>query len=367
MTFDPSKPYNDLPLLPPAADIETKAILRKVASARAALAELKGVAETIPQPEILINTILLQEAKDSSEIENIITTNDTLYKSVALKNEDRIDSQTKEVIRYRQALWTGFQHLKSRGFINTNTAVEIFQILKDTTAEVRKTPGTTLQNASTGEVIYTPPEGESLLRDKLDNLWSFVNDSPQAELDPLIRLAVMHYQFESVHPFTDGNGRTGRILNVLYLVQEGLLDLPILYHSSYIIGHKPDYYRLLQSVTANNEWEPWILFMLSSLEQTSHSTIAKITTIRDLISTIFEKVKTELPKLRQAKEIVEILFMNPYCKIEHLVEKDLGVRQSVSKYLKDLENIGVLRAEQIWKETIYLNVPLWDALARMSR
>jgi Fic family protein len=280
MTFDPSKPHNDLPILPPAADIETKAILRKALSARAALAELKGIAETIPQPEILINTVLLQEAKDSSGIENIVTTNDSLYKAAALKNDDRVDPQTKEVIRYRHALWTGFQHLKNRGFINTNTAVEIFQILKDTTAGVRKTPGITLQNAATGEIMYTPPEGESLLRDKLDNLWWFANDSANSEIDPLIRLAVMHYQFESIHPFTDGNGRTGRILNVLYLVQEKLLNLPILFHSSHIIENKQDYYRLLRSVTAQGEWEQWILFMLTVIEQSSQRTIAKITTIR---------------------------------------------------------------------------------------
>jgi Fic family protein len=367
MSFDPSKPFNDLPALPPKVDIESKLILRKALAARAALAELKGIAETIPQPEILINTILLQEAKDSSEIENIITTNDSLYKAAVLKNDDRIDSQTKEVIRYRHALWTGFQHLQQRGFINTNTAVEIFQILKDTTAEVRKTPGTTLANAATGEVMYTPPEGESLLRKKLDNLWWFTNDPANAEIDPLIRLAVMHYQFESIHPFTDGNGRAGRILNVLYLVQEGLLDVPILYHSAHIIANKPDYYRFLRSVTAESAWEQWILFMLTAIEETSRQTIDKIGAIRTAMAETFEKVKSELPRLKQAREIVEILFMNPYCKIEHLVERKVGVRQSVSKYMKDLEQIGVLRTEQVWKETIYLNVPLWDALAGMSR
>ncbi|MBD3316494.1 MAG: Fic family protein [Chitinivibrionales bacterium] len=367
MSFDPSWPFNDLPPLPPNVDIESKPILRKALGARAALAELKGIAETIPQPEVLINTILLQEAKDSSEIENIITTNDSLYKAAVLKNDDRIDSQTKEVIRYRRALWTGFQHLQERGFINTNTAVELFQILKDTTAEVRKTPGTTLQNAATGEVMYTPPEGESLLREKLDNLWWFTNDPANAHMDPLIRLAVMHYQFESIHPFTDGNGRAGRILNVLYLVQEGLLDLPILYHSAYIIANKPNYYRFLRSVTADNAWEQWILFMLAAVEETSRQTIDKIGTIRTVMAETFEKVKSELPRLKQAREIIEILFMNPYCKIEHLVERNVGVRQSVSKYLKDLEQIGVLKTEQVWKETIYLNVPLWDTLSGMSR
>jgi len=367
MTFDPSKPFNDLPPLPPGIDMETKPILRKALAARAALAELKGIAETIPRPDILINTILLQEAKDSSEIENIITTNDSLYRAAALKSDERVDAQTKEVIRYRHALWTGFQHLKYRGFINTNTAVEIFQILKETTAEVRKTPGTTLQNAATGEVMYTPPEGEALLREKLDNLWRFANDPAFSDIDPLIRLAITHYQFESIHPFTDGNGRTGRILNVLYLVQEGLLDVPILFHSAYIIANKPDYYRLLRSVTSNEAWELWIMFILTAIEQTSRQTIEKINTIRRVMAETTGKVKSELPRLKQAREIVEILFINPYCKIEHLVERNVGVRQSVSKYLKDLEHIGVLKKEQVWKETIYLNVPLWNALAGVSR
>jgi Fic family protein len=366
VTFNPSKPYNDLPLLPPQVDIESKNILKKATAARAALAELKGIAETIPQPEILINTILLQEAKDSSEIENIITTNDSLYKAAVLK-DDRTDPATKEVIRYRQALWSGFNILKKKRFISTNVAIEIYQILKDTSAGIRKIPGTTLKNAATGEIMYTPPEGETLLRDKLDNLWQFINNEKYAAIDPLIKMAAMHYQFESIHPFTDGNGRTGRILNVLFMVQEGLLNLPILYHSSYIIREKQEYYRLLREITNNNSWEPWIIYMLSSVEDTSRQTIEKIAIIRGLMTKTFEHIKTQLPRLKQAKEIAEILFMNPYCKIEHLVEKKIAVRQSASKYLKDLESIGILKSEQVWKETVYRNVDLWNALSRMSR
>jgi Fic family protein len=312
------------------------------------------------------NTILLQEAKDSSEIENIITTNDSLYKAVALK-EDRADPATKEVIRYRQALWSGFNIHKKKRVINTNVAVEIFQILKDTTAGIRKIPGTTLKNAGTGEILYSPPEGETLLRDKLDNLWNFINGEEHAAIDPLIKMAAMHYQFESIHPFTDGNGRTGRILNVLYLVQEGLLNLPILYHSSYIIREKQKYYRLLKEITTSNSWEPWILFILDSVEQTSRQTIEKIAIIRGLITKTFERIKTQLPNIKQAKEISEILFMNPYCKIEHLVERKIAVRQSASKYLKDLESIGILKSDKVWKETIYRNVDLWNALSKMSR
>jgi Fic family protein len=366
MAFNPSKPYNDLPLLPPRAEIESKAILRKAARARAALAELKGIAETIPQPEILINSILLQEAKDSSEIENIITTNDSLYKASVI-NDERTDPATKEVIRYRQALWSGFNILKKKHFINTNVAIEIFQILKNTSAGVRKTPGTTLKNMATGEIMYSPPEGETLLRDKLDNLWVIINDEKYSDIDPLVKMAIMHYQFESIHPFTDGNGRTGRILNVLYMVQQGLLHLPILYHSSYIVREKQEYYRLLREVTSGNSWEPWILYMLGSVEQTSLQTIEKIAVIRSLMTKTFEQIKTKLPRLKQAKEITEILFMNPYCKIEHIVKQKIAVRQSASRYLKGLETIGVLKSEQVWKETVYRNVGLWNALSKMSR
>ncbi|MCK5232210.1 MAG: Fic family protein [Desulfobulbaceae bacterium] len=364
--FNPAKPYNNLPALPPEVEFESKAVLRKVVTARAALAELKGVSGTIPEPEILINSILMQEAKDSSEIENIITTHDNLYKAAVLNNY-RSEPETKEVIRYRQAVWTGFGMLKERHFINTNTAVKIHQILKNTSAEIRKVPGTTLQHAGTGKILYTPPEGEVLLRDKLDNVWWFLNDLDNSEIDPLIRMALMHYQFESIHPFTDGNGRTGRILNVLFLVQEQLLHLPILYHSSFIINNKQEYYRRLRAVTSENEWESWILYMLDSIERTSLQTIKKIGVIRELMNQTFERVKIYLPRLRQAKEIVEILFMHPYCKIDHLVERKIAVRQSASKYLKELEAIGVLKSETIWKQTVYRNVVLWDALSGMSR
>jgi len=366
MPFNPSKPYNDLPLLPPQVDFESKAILKKATAARASLVELKGIAETIPQPEILINSILLQEAKDSSEIENIITTNDSLYKA-AILSDDRSDPATKEVIQYRQALWSGFNILKKKQFINTNVAVDIYQILKDTSAGIRKIPGTTLKNSTTGEIMYTPPEGETVIRDKLDNLWHFINDDKFADVDPLIKMAAMHYQFESIHPFTDGNGRTGRILNVLYMVHAGLLHLPILYHSSYIIREKQEYYRLLREVTNNNDWQSWIIYMLNSVEQTSRQTIDKIAIIRSLMAKTFESIKKQLPRLKQAKEITEILFMNPYCKIEHIVNQKIAVRQSASKYLKDLESIGILKSEQVWKETVYRNVDLWNALSKMSR
>jgi len=361
MKFDPSKPYNDLPDLPPDIDFESKEILRKVAKARAALAELKGISETIPNPELLLNSILLQEAKDSSEIENIVTTHDSLYKSVIL--DDR-QPENKEVIRYRQAVWTGFDLLGKRGGINTNTAIKVFQTLMDTSAEIRRVPGITLKNTRTGESLYTPPVGEILLRDKLDNIWWFLNAPETQSTDPLIRLAIMHYQFESIHPFTDGNGRTGRILNVLFLVQAGLLRLPNLYHSSFIIENKTDYYRLLRSVTQDNDWVSWIIFMLNCIEQTSLQTIGKIRVIHELMEKTLKKVRTELPRLKHAKEIVEILFMYPYCKIDHIVDRGIAVRQPASNYLKNLEKIGILTSESMGRHTVYRNLDLWELLSR---
>ncbi len=361
MKFDPSKPYNDLPDLPPDIDFESKEVLRKVAKARAALAELKGISETIPNPELLLNSILLQEAKDSSEIENIVTTHDSLYKAAIL--DDR-QPENKEVISYRQAVWAGFDMLSERGGINTNTAIKIFQTLMGTSAEIRRVPGITLKNTRTGDLLYTPPVGETLLRDKLENVWWFINGPENESIDPLIRLAIMHYQFESIHPFTDGNGRTGRILNVLFLVQAGLLRLPNLYHSSFIIENKIDYYRLLRSVTKDNDWVSWIMFMLNCIEQTSFQTIDKIRAIHEVMEATLTQVRTELPRLRHAKEIVEILFMYPYCKIDHIVDRGIAVRQTSSNYLKSLEKIGIIKSEVIGKHTVYRNLALWEMLSK---
>jgi len=361
MKFDPSRPYNDLPDLPPDIDFESKEVLRKVAKARAALAELKGISETIPNPELLLNSILLQEAKDSSEIENIVTTHDSLYKAAIL--DDR-QPENKEVIRYRQAVWAGFDMLGKRGGINTNTAIKVYQILMGTSAEIRRVPGITLKNTRTGDLLYTPPVGETLLRNKLDNVWWFVNAPENEKIDPLIRLATMHYQFESIHPFTDGNGRTGRILNVLFLVQAKLLRLPNLYHSSFIIDNKTEYYRLLRSVTSSNDWVSWIVFMLNCIEQTSFKTIDIIRSIHQLMETTLLKVRTDLPRLRNAKEIVEILFMYPYCKIDHIVDRGIAVRQPASSYLKSLEKIGVLQSESFGRHTVYRNLALWELLSK---
>jgi len=361
MSFDPDKPYNDLPLLPPKAEIETKATLKKAISAGRALAELKGLGETIPNQTILVNSIILQEAKASSEIENIITTNDALFRAFSAKT-GQIDPVTKEVLRYREALWEGFTRLKERSLLTTNLFVQIVQAIRANKAGIRNTPGTKVANAATGEVVFTPPEGQAVIRDKLKNLEDFIH--AENEVDPLIKLAMIHYQFEAIHPFTDGNGRTGRILNILYLTQKHLLDLPVLYLSKYIIEQKSDYYRLLRSVTENEDWEPWILYMLDAIEQTSLYTRDKILSIRDLLNKTLEFTKEHLPPRAYSKELIELLFHQPYTKAQYLVDNRIAERKTAAGYLKELEKIGVLRVQKIGKENLYLNTELFDVLSK---
>jgi Fic family protein len=361
MPFDPLKPHNDLPLLPPREDIETKAVLKKAISAGRALAELKGLGETIPNQSILVNSIILQEAKASSEVENIITTNDALFRAFSAKTS-QIDASTKEVLRYREALWEGFNALRERALITTNLFVRIVQTIRGNEAGIRNTPGTKVSNAATGEVIFTPPEGETVIRDKLENLEEYIHG--QDTTDPLVKLAVIHYQFEAIHPFTDGNGRTGRIVNILYLVLEGLLDLPVLYLSKHIIEEKSEYYRLLRSVTAGGEWEPWIMYMLEAVEQTALHTREKILAIRDLMAEALQFAKENLPSRVYSKELIEILFHQPYTKGQFLVDAGIAERKTAASYLKEIENIGILQSRKIGKENLYLNVKLFEILSK---
>jgi Fic family protein len=361
MPFDPLKPYNDLPLLPPREDIETRAVLKKAISAGRALAELKGLGETIPNQSILVNSIILQEAKASSEVENIITTNDALFRAFSAKTS-QIDAPTKEVLRYREALWEGFNALRERPLITTNLFVRIVQTIRGNEAGIRNTPGTKVSNAATGEVIFTPPEAEAVIRDKLKNLEEYIHG--QDTTDPLVKLAVIHYQFEAIHPFTDGNGRTGRIVNILYLVLKGLLDLPVLYLSKYIIEGKSEYYRLLRSVTRGGEWEPWIMYMLVAVEQTALHTREKILAIRDLMAEALEFAKENLPSRVYSKELIEILFRQPYTKGQFLVDAGIAERKTAASYLKEIENIGILQSRKIGKENLYLNVKLFDILSK---
>jgi cell filamentation protein, protein adenylyltransferase len=355
--FNPKLPYNDLPLLPPETHLfETINILKQENKARSAIAELKGIAKIIPNQSILINAIILQEAKDSSEIENIITTQDELYKAIS-GNQIKYDSATKEVIYYREALSFGYRKITERNILTVNDIISIQKELLKNDAGIRKTAGTSLVNDRTGEVIYTPPQDEDVINMLLSNLTSFLNDSD----DSLSKMAILHYQLESIHPFYDGNGRTGRIINILYLILKDYLEIPILYLSSYIIKNKSEYYRLLRDVTINENWEDWIIYILKGIEIVARNTINKIITIQKLLENTISKVKGELPKI-YSKELIEELFVHPYCKIEFLTNV-LGVeRKAASRYLNQLQEIGILKEYKIGREKIFLNIELLEIL-----
>ncbi len=356
--WHPAQPHNQLAALPPAHELETRAVLKACIEARVALAELKQAAELIPNQAMLINTIPLLEAKDSSEIENIVTTTDQLFQYA--QGHESADPATKEALRYRTALHQGFQSLKARALC-TATAVDVCRTLKGVDMDIRRTPGTQLANDRTGEVVYTPPEGEARLRDMLANWERFLHN--QTELDPLIRMAVGHYQFEAIHPFTDGNGRTGRVLNILHLIQEELLNLPILYLSRHVIAHTADYYRLLLSVTRDGAWEPWLLFMLQAVADTSKWTTGKVAAIRALAEHTTEHVRARLPKI-YTRELVDVIFEQPYCRIGNLVDKGIAQRQAASRYLHDLAALGVLREMPFGKEKLFIHPKLMQLLSR---
>jgi len=355
--LDPKQPYNELPLLPPAAELETRAVLKKCVTARTALAELRLAGHLIPDQSVLTNSIPLLEAKDSSEIENIATTSDALFREASLGASDATP-ETKEAARYRTALHHGFQALQSRP-LSTRLATEICQIVTGKEYGVRRgLPRTTLQDRRTGEVYYTPPEGEALLRDLLANWEKFAN--AKTEIDPLVRMAVLHYQFEAIHPFRDGNGRTGRILNILGLIQDGLLDLPTLYLSRYILANRAAYFRLLGRVTTHQEWEPWILYMLDAIETTSLWTTRKTTAVKALMEETSSYVWAAAPKLPHA--VVVLIFKQPYVRIANIVESKIVGREAASKYLKELVGLGVLEQEKRGRDKIFLHRKYLDVL-----
>ncbi len=358
--WKPDRPYNDLPGLPPLVELETKPVLKQCITARAALAELKQAAELIPNPAMLINTLPLLEARASSEIENIVTTADRLFRH--LQADAGADPATREALRYRRALLEGVKALKSRP-LTTRTAESICTQIKGVEMSVRKVPGTALANDATGEVVYTPPEGETRIRELLANWEHFLHEKEM--IDPLIRMAAAHYQFEAIHPFTDGNGRTGRVVNSLFLVEQGLLPLPILYLSRYIIAHKADYYRLLLAVTREDAWEPWLLYMLRAVEDTAMWTTAKIAAVRKLAADTTEYVRRKLPKIYR-RELVDVIFEQPYCRIANLVEARIAGRQAASRYLKALVSIGVLREQAFGKEKLFVHPKLMTLLIRDS-
>ena len=355
------EPFNNLPFLPPQTKfIETMPILRQLVKSSVMLAELKGLAHTLPNPQILLNAVIIKEARASSEIENIITTQDKLYEALSAK-ASQADAATKEVLRYREAMLKGFSILKKRGFININTIIEIQKTLEQNNAGIRKLPGTALKNAATGKVIYTPPNDYGIILDLLKNYEAYLND--HGEIPALITLAIQHYQFESIHPFYDGNGRTGRIINILHLILHGLLESPLLYLSHYIIENKKDYYRLLQEVRTKNNWEDWVLFILLGIEQTAVKTIAQIKEMNRLFLKTEVTIKKGLQK-KYNKELLEILFEHPYCKTEYITTRLNISRITAAKYLKELEDLGVLQSKKIWKETLYINTGLYSLLKK---
>jgi len=359
MSFDPNKPYNDLPLLPPdAGHFETISVYKKLASAKAALAELKGRAPIIPNQKMLINTLVLQEAKDSSSIENIFTTDDELYKAFSAP-ATIINPATKEVLKYREAVWYGYELLQKDKTFNVELLVKLYRTIKNAADGVRQI---NVRIGNERVTVYTPPDPGELLNQKINNWLEFANAGNGT--DPLIKLAILHYQFESIHPFSDGNGRVGRILNALYLTKKELLDLPILYLSHYILANKPRYYSLFTEVTKNQDWESWILFMLDAIENTSVLTLNKVDAIYNLFNETLEKVKTEAKDI-YSYELVEILFHQPYCKIAFLVDAKIASRNTAAKYLSKLEELDILRMEKSGREKLFLNVKLYDLLTKV--
>ena len=354
------RPYNDLPTLPPAHDLETKTILKQCILSRAALAELKQAADLIPNPAMLINTLPLLEAQASSEIENIVTTTDRLFQFRDFG--DRADANTKEALRHSQALFVGYAELAKRP-LNTRTAEMICTHLKGVDMQVRRVPGTTLANDRTGQVIYTPPVGEDVLRNLLANWERFLHN--EVDIDPLIRMAVTHYQFEAIHPFTDGNGRTGRVMNSLFLIEEQLLSLPILYLSRYIIANKSAYYGLLLGVTREQAWESWVMYVLKGVEETAKWTTAKIAAIRELLKHTTAYVKAEAEKI-YSRELVELIFEQPYCRIANIPAAGIAGRQAASRYLKRLVEIGVLEETSIGNDKLFVHPKLMRLLTQDS-
>lgn len=355
---------NLLPL-PLDQDLETKKVLKSLVKAHKALAELKGIVEGFPNHPILINTLSLQEAKDSSAIENIITTHDDLYQS-DVKNRKFKTLATKEVYNYSDALIFGFEEVKESSLILNTTILDIQSILEENNAGYRKQAGTVLKNDLTGETIYTPPQNYDDIISLMGDLEKFINDNEISDFDPLIKMAIIHHQFESIHPFYDGNGRTGRILNILYLVKEGILDYPVLYLSRYINNNKQKYYQLLQDTRKKDSWEEWILYILEAVEETSIQTIKLISDIKNLIQEFKIKIRTEKEKI-YSHELLNNLFRHPYTKIDFVVD-ELGInRKTASKYLEDLVSIGILSKHKLGKDNYYLNDSLFKLLSNVSK
>ncbi len=359
MVYNPLEPYNDLPLLPPQQELETRPVLRKCIAANKSLAELKGAGDLIPNQSMLINAIPLKEAQLSSEIENIVTTQDKLFRA-AIDESGNVDPATKEVLRYRTAVHHGFDVLKNQK-LTLSVIQDLCSIIRNQPVSFRTEERVAIGNPVTRAVIYTPPIGASLIGEKLENLENYLLS--RDALDPLIKMAVIHYQLEAIHPFTDGNGRTGRILNVLYMIEENLIRIPVLYHSRHIIKNKQEYYDRLRAVTEEKDWENWLLYMLTAVEETAKWTTSRILAIRDLFEQTCESCRVELPRKVYSKELIEIIFIQPYCKIKFLVDAGIAKRQTAAEYLRALENIGILVSEKRGRQIIYKHPALLEVLS----
>jgi Fic family protein len=353
-----------IPLLPLAEEIESKAVLKKCAKAHQALAELKGIVATIPNESILINTLSLQEAKDSSAIENIITTHDELFKSDNLAQQFA-SLAAKEVFNYATALQDGFKQVKQRGLLTSNDIKTIQAAIEQNNAGFRTQSGTTLKNEQTGQVIYTPPQSHDEIVELMTNLEQFINNDECCDWDDLVKMAVIHHQFESIHPFYDGNGRAGRVINVLYLIKQDLLTLPVLYLSRYINQHKQEYYRLLQAVRDEQSWESWLLFMLEAVEKTSLQTISLIKAIKDLMQDYKQQLRSQLAKI-YSQDLLNNIFRHPYTKIEFVTEDIQVTRKTAAKYLDEMVNIGLLSKHKLGKDNYYLNDALYQLLLNVG-
>lgn len=360
MKYNPLKPYNHLPNLPPRTDLETKVIMKKIISSSRALSELKGAIKNLPNPLLFIDTVNLQEAQASSAVENIITTQDDLFRaSVSEKTNE--SHATKEVLHYKDALWLGYEQVKKKQLLTTNLFISIMRVIKENQSGIRNLPGTQLKNPVTGKVVYTPPEGEAVIREKLKALEQFINTDD--DIDPLVKMALIHYQFEAIHPFFDGNGRTGRIILLLYLKLAGLTDQPSLYLSNYILKNKNEYYTRLRNVTEKKNWEAWILYMLDMIEVTSISSRNRIEKIDQVMKTMGDKIKKQLPKI-YSKDLIETLFRLPYTKRGSLEAAGLGNKKTAGTYLQSLEEKGFLKSETVGKEKLYLNFQLMNLLKK---
>ena len=347
------------PKLPLNKELENKTVLKKTVSANRALAELKGVVKSIPNQNILINVLSLQEAKDSSEIENIVTTHDELYR--ASSGGINVSRHAKEVQRYKEALYLGFKLIDNEKLLLKKHIVEIQKILENNDAGIRSQSGTLLKNDKSGEVIYTPPQNYEKIQSLMDNLEKYINTPELDDFDVLVKMAIIHYQFESIHPFYDGNGRAGRIVNILFLILNDLIELPILYLSSYIIKNKNDYYKLLNEVSTNNAWQEWVIYMLDSVEESAKDSIKLIGEINHLMKETKKKLSFELPKI-YSKDLLELLFYHPYTKISFLVD-ELGItRKTATSYLRAVESIGILESIKVSRDVYFINKKLFILL-----